>query len=150
MIAHLKTRYDSLREMARSYYKYTDCGMGMGAKVNGAWYYGSYLHGFESFESMEARGEEVEEICFSSIVEGVDQVTESHSVVDTHKTAEDFWKAVEAAENLVEDEAREIWNSTHGCEACASHWNEDGAQYEVGDCPVWEGCTECQGAGICI
>jgi hypothetical protein len=52
------------------------------------------------------------------------------------------------------DDAKCIWNETHGCRTCAKHWIAEGALYEdfgptleVGDCPVWSDCPDCHGDG---
>lgn len=73
-----------------------------------------------------------------SIVEGVDQTTETHTLVYPF-TDHDWDMALEA----VEKEADEIWNATHGCEAC-------GEEDEFGNRPINPNCPVCGGEGTII
>jgi len=76
-------------------------------------------------------------IAIGSIVEGVDWNTETHELKYPF-TEEDFWEAIA----LVECEAKDIWNSTHGCEKCGE---ED---YETGYIAINPLCESCKGKGI--
>tara|TARA_R100000152_G_C6660173_1_gene99286 strand:- start:25 stop:468 length:444 start_codon:yes stop_codon:yes gene_type:complete len=77
-----------------------------------------------------------------SIVEGVDYGAETHSLTYPFKLDE-FWAALQ----LVEDEAKQIWNETHGCEDCF-----DGDPFrEDWDCrPIDIDCKTCEGSGRII
>ena len=77
-------------------------------------------------------------ITLGSIVEGVDFGTEVHTLVWPF-TKEDFWEALEA----IEDEARYIWDQTHGCEDC----NTEG---EWGHQAINPNCKTCEGEGSII
>lgn len=85
-------------------------------------------------------------IGIGSIVEGVDQCTQVQELAYPF-TSKQFWAAVQAVEN----EADEIWKSTHGCPYC---WNGDGDNVqedeETGDCPVDPDCKHCKGQGQII
>lgn len=90
---------------------------------------------------------EVEEsgIKAGSIVEGVDQETSVQSLQYPF-TKEQFWAAIKA----VEDEAKEIWDETHGCDGC---WEgcEDCGEKELGQyIPVNPNCKSCGGEGVII
>lgn len=100
------------KQAIKSTYKYTDCG---------AWL-------------REVEGG----IQVGSIVEGVDQGTESHTLLFPFDIKE-YWDALQK----VEDEASRIWDETHGCEQC-------GDENEFGYIPVNPDCPNCEGAGIVI
>ena len=72
-------------------------------------------------------------IKLGSIIEGAEESTKTHQF-DYPFDIGDFWKAVQA----VEDEADEIWKSTHGCEDCGL----DGA--------INPDCDSCHGKGVII
>ena len=73
-----------------------------------------------------------------SIVEGVDQVTSTHTLTWPFEM-DQWWKTLAA----VETEAQEIWEATHGCPDCG---NED----ETGYIPINRKCPSCQGEGQVI
>lgn len=73
-----------------------------------------------------------------SIVEGVDFGTETHELTWPF-TKDDFWTAV----HKVEEEARYIWEQTHGCDDC----NCEG---EWGHPAINPNCTTCGGDGDII
>ena len=81
----------SVAQVKRSTYKYTSCG---------AW--------------LET---DKEGVSVGSIVEGVDQGTETYQLNYPFEI-KDFWNSLDA----VEQEAKEIWNSTHGCEDVIQRW----------------------------
>lgn len=148
MIEMISARYSSLYEMYREYYKYTDCGPSMGALVDGQWVYCDRLRDLGTNDSFALSGKKLEGICFSSIVEGVEQTTETYEILNDFVTADGFWMEVDRAIECVERDAKDIWENTHGCESCVAHWNEgDPGRYEVGDCPVWPECAYCNGSG---
>lgn len=82
-------------------------------------------------------------IFVSSIVEGVERTTDT--VVVDMKTPGALARLHEAVEK-VDKEAKEIWNETHGCETCRSHFEI----VEDEDCPVWDECPNCGGNGTVI
>lgn len=180
--------YDSLAALYRSAYKYTACGPSIGAQVHFyyeeiagtgpcagepfekevvEWFYCDQLRKLGTWKEMKERGMLVLSLCVSSIVEGVDQTTETIEVpcdpemlddlYDEEKGDKDynlattlrrlFWKAVED----VNTEAGNIWNETHGCDTCRKHWKEElDVEFEVGDTEVWSECPECKGSGTVI
>jgi hypothetical protein len=89
-----------------------------------------------------------EEISFGSIVEGCDYGTETHTLTFPFRMALFYTELQE-----VEDEARQIWNDTHGCEhpECAddscTHCYEN---EETGARAVHPGCPHCEGEGVVI
>ena len=87
-------------------------------------------------------------ISVSSIVEGVDQCTETQFVeccnVDAETIRDDYWTAV----HWVNEEAQAIWNETHGCEKCAELM--DFVAWIPGETPCRTDCPECQGNGVVI
>tara|TARA_R110002020_G_scaffold434121_1_gene644277 strand:+ start:373 stop:738 length:366 start_codon:yes stop_codon:yes gene_type:complete len=99
---------EKFSQVERATYKYTNCG---------AWC--REIHG----------GIEV-----GSIVEGVDEGTDTHALEYPFKISE-FWDALQA----VEDEALEIWNDTHGCEDCGMEHPEYGSQMINPDCKTCKG-----------
>jgi hypothetical protein len=85
-------------------------------------------------------------ISVSSIVEGVDATVEGDKIVWTagrSPTLVDFWNLVES----VDDEAKAIWNDTHGCDDC---WNGADCEGEYGGKVVDPDCKSCNGEGVCI
>jgi hypothetical protein len=81
---------------------------------------------------------ESDRICIGSIVEGADRTTETHELIWPFKV-----KEVRRAMKAVEDEAQQIWNDTHGCEAC-------GGPDEFGDVAINPKCEACKGEGTVI
>jgi len=84
-----------------------------------------------------------------SIIEGVDQTTTEYTLRFPFSASE-----FEDVITCVEDEAKEIWNKTHGCPTCRGHWisagmAEDG-DHEHGNTPIWGGCPDCGGGGDMI
>lgn len=73
-----------------------------------------------------------------SIVEGVDQTTETHTL--TYPFDSNAW---DMALEAVEKEADEIWHETHGCESC-------GSEDEFGHRPINPDCPMCHGNGTII
>lgn len=146
---------DHLGDLARYAYKYTDCGASIGALLwrgednPGLWVYGSDLRNVNMSEEI------VTALSVSSIVEGVDQETETH-IVDllTIRGPKTAAKAYNAALDAVEHEAKEIWKQTHGCPTCAKHWNNCGEFGQIegddGMTPIWDECPDCGGDGTVI
>lgn len=103
----------SLGQAKRSTYKYTACGAWLAADPEG--------------------------ITVGSIVEGVDEGTQTHTL-DYPFTIDQFWSALKC----VEDEADTIWKETHGCENCGE---EDPC---TGYTPINDECVSCKGEGLII
>jgi hypothetical protein len=102
-----------------------------------------------------------------SIVEGVEDCTESYSIfpdkvmsqsyfykyhrqkgegqVVTDYISKTFWELI----GQVNKEAGEIWNRTHGCHKCAEHFNMNFTD-NIGAIAVWKDCPECDGEGVVI
>lgn len=177
--------YGSPHDLYRSAYEDTACGrpsIGLTVRywVNeadfaGNWYekdvtrslYCDELRKLGSWDDIDKAGYLIEMIHVSSIVEGVDRETGSHNLPTRYEQVElrlepgvstvheqiakAFWRAVAEVDN----EASEIWNQTHGCPTCGSHWvgdpddwSED--DWEIGETPVWSECPECDGDGEII
>ena len=107
-------------------------------------------HGEETFADVDrntykyttcgAWAREVENgIEVGSIVEGVDYGTDTHTVTYPFKL-KDFYDALQ----LVEDQADEIWKSTHGCSECGLE------NPETGECAINPECKACKGEGVII
>jgi hypothetical protein len=148
---------DDVASLNRSAYKYTDCGASVGALVyrgednSGEWVYGQQALG-------ELKPDDaIMALSVSSIVEGVDQETDTH-VIDlfdeAFETPEMAAAAYGAALDAVEKEAASIWNESHGCPTCAAHWRENGAEGcgegDDGVTPIWDECPDCGGSGSVI
>jgi hypothetical protein len=147
----IAVRYESPYEMYRSYYKYTACGPSLGIKVAGSeWVYCDRLRSLGTLDQMRAAGQQIEAVSVSSIIEGTDAEVPSIEVEGQFADERAFFGALDRAVDEVDKEAHAIWLDTHGCEACARHWNDDAgieSGYEAGDCPVWADCPECHGDG---
>ena len=78
-------------------------------------------------------------VSVGSIVEGVDYGTETHTLTYPFNLDE-FWEKLQ----LVEDEAKQIWDDTHGCEDCHNGVELDGAT------PIDVFCETCKGEGRII
>ena len=72
-------------------------------------------------------------VMIGSIVEGVDQCTQTYTLTFPFKA-----KRLDEVIRLVEEEAQEIWDATHGCENCG-----------MGDA-VNPDCRFCSGNGVAI
>lgn len=181
--------YDGPGEVYRTTYKYTDCGPSIGflleyiKPVEAAddydfpgeitvreWVYCDRLYTWGTWEDLATRGVLIRGISVSSIVEGVDAVTDTHIIdctinsLETNMTADEAEQGLhitlrrlfDAAVEAVDKEAGEIWDDTHGCDACAKLWADDSGittehLHDTWDAvPVWKDCPECGGAGIVI
>ncbi|SHG89180.1 hypothetical protein [Bradyrhizobium erythrophlei] len=147
---------DNVGQLARKAYKYTDCGASVGALLYagednpGSWVWG---------EDLSVEGSFFTALSVTSIVEGVDQTTTTH-VIDLldekFETPKQAAEAYGAALIAVEDEATTIWNDTHGCPTCATHFGNvasNGIETCKGDdgiTPVWDKCPDCKGYGSII
>ena len=174
--------FDGPYDMYRSVYKYTACGPSIGfylyfikepapymdesGPASGGfgeeiyeYFYCNDLRQFGTWQDMRENGVLILGVGASSIVEGVDQETGWHEVewrpfeVEPAKLREEFWECV----RLVDQEAHDIWNDTHGCDWCRAHWRyewDNGllcVEYMgVGSTPVWADCAMCKGHGVAI
>lgn len=77
-------------------------------------------------------------IMVGSIVEGVDQTTETHELTFPFEATE-----LDDAIAAIENEAQEIWDATHGCEMC-------GPEDETGYRQIRKDCPSCHGQGNII
>ena len=117
---------NTIEDLQRNVYKYTACG--------------AYVSEVEPPDRPKA-------LLVSSIVEGVDDGTEIHCLHYPF-TIEEFQNTLQS----VEDEAEEIWNSTHGCEDCHDEPQIDQWCHprEFGAWPINPECTSCKGEGTII
>jgi hypothetical protein len=141
---------DSLARLARSAYKYTDCGASIGVMVYagednpGRWVYGENLRDIKPDDFVCA-------LSVSSIVEGCDSGTSTHIVDlfnEAFETPEHAAQAYAAALDAIDEEARGIWDDTHGCPTCAKHFGE--GEGDDGMTRVWDECPDCKGEGSVI
>lgn len=157
--------HDSIGELYRTTYKYTSCGPAIGALITyireptvegfdqwdgpdeiTEWFYCSDLYKFGTWAEMNEQGARVDAIKVSSIVEGVDEGTETieipceHFDMEPEELRKQYWDAVEATNA----EAHSIWNETHGCEDCFP----DTGEYEL--TPINPDCKTCGGQGTII
>jgi hypothetical protein len=170
----LSERYDSPREFYRATYKYTDCGPSVGLLVQGrGWLWCDRLRDLGTFDDMRARGESVEALAVSSIVEGTDAEVPAIEatweeiqadpwgridsiVAEIDRAAQAIWDDthgcdIDSIVAEIDRAAQAIWDDTHGCDACAAHWREEWGHGDVeAGCPVWSECPECDGEGIAI
>ena len=73
-------------------------------------------------------------VVIGSIVEGVDGDGTHYFDLRFPFTMDKFWEIVQA----VEDEAKDIWDQTHGCSECP--FNEETGYHTINpDCPVCKG-----------
>ena len=175
--------YSGPGQMYRSVYKYTACGPTVGFCIEyievlppdgfddyphevarSKWVYCDDLYTLGTWSDMARQGQLILAISVSSIVEGVDQTTDTHEVSchpddladeetpedggDLHRTLHRlFFEAL----TRVDDEADAIWQDTHGCETCAAHWGNAGPYGPLEGCdgvtPVWKDCPDCEGHG---
>jgi hypothetical protein len=80
-----------------------------------------------------------EGISIGSIVEGVDYGTETQNLTYPF-SAKAFWAAI----SHVEQEAKNIWNDTHGCPKCGLK------NPETGERAINPKCKACKGEGIIL
>ena len=138
---------ETVGDLYRIIYKYTACGPSMGIEIYAECdepiqYYCDDLYKI-SIESLANEETYITKIFISSIVEGVDEGTQTITLADGC-TPDTFWKAVEK----INSEASDIWMQTHGCETCAKHFciDLDEEMYS----PVWLECPDCDGEGQII
>ena len=159
---------DSPVELYRQVYKYTDCGAHLSVQIQyyktiepdgfndfpfdklvSEWVHSDALRRLGTWKDLDEQGVLVTAMMVGSIVEGVDQCTESIEV-EAHQLdaiPEEFRSRFYAALSEVEREAESIWDETHGCETCAKHF-EINLDKELS--PVWTDCPHCLGSGAVI
>ena len=143
--------------------------IGPGTVVKDCTLYCDDLYKLGTWKQIAEQGLLIEAISVSSIVEGVDQCTETHYIdcdpteLEAETIRKAFWEAVEE----VDKEADEIWKATHGCPGCDKKqmeftgrdvvfddWgteveiDEDG--YPLGNIPAHPDCEMCGGNGVAI
>jgi hypothetical protein len=129
--------FSSPWKLYRMVYKATACGPSIGISIPGKYLYCDALpnswdeHPISSF-------------LISSIVEGVDETTETLEV-STETTPAKLEEAFFIAVEEINKQACEIWDRTHGCDTCAEHFHID---LNEDHSPVWKNCPECEGYGI--
>jgi len=134
---------ESIRDIDRNTYKYTDCGAWVVEQKEEREYVSLFLE-----ESMSPRYySHPTGLTIGSIVEGVDYDCDTATVTYPFELDE-FWKALEAVEN----QADEIWKNTHGCEDCwpdgtCNLWAEP---LRFGAWPINETCKTCEGGGTIL
>ena len=145
--------FEGLGELARAIYRYTTCGAWVVARVG---YSGSdvggelYCDTLGTWEDLEKSGRYVTHLLVGSIVEGVEETTETIVVPVlpyAPEAGKSLARAFMEAVGIVERQADAIWDATHGCEHCAEL---QGIEFEPGDVPVMETCPECLGMGIVL
>ncbi len=169
--------HDSLADLYRSVYKYTDCGPSMGALVSFVeivesdigdyphevertkWVYCDDLRKLGTFKDMDEQGVLILALCVSSIVEGIDATTDTEEVTcnpdELAELANDpeeepssvLSRLFWAAVESVNNQANDLWQETHGCESCANHF---GINLDFEESPVWDECPICGGGGTVI
>ena len=132
-------------------------------KLVSKWVHCGELHTLGTWKTMQERGILLRALMVGSIVEGVDCGTDEYEIpcqpddLEKEELQEDegdlantlrrmFDRAVEA----VDIEAGAIWKETHGCDACAKHWDLGKEEGCDGDTPIWSDCPECHGHGAII
>ena len=123
-------------EVERNTYKYTDCGAWIKEETEDREYAQFFVE--EGMYPPETYKHPVG-IAVGSIVEGVDWGTDTHILHYPFKIQE-FWDVLKN----VEDEAKYIWNDTHGCDDCGIEHPEWGTQM------INPECKTCEGEGVII
>ena len=162
-----------LGDLYRQTYKYTECGPWLSAQIQyikviepdgfddyphekevTEWVHSDDLYRLGTWADMDSQGVLVTALMVGSIVEGCDEGTGEFEVEIKHldEEPEEFAKRFYETVEEVNLEAHRIWNATHGCETCASHWQNEGHSFAGADglTPVWGDCPECNGDGIVI
>ena len=156
---------DSPADLYRQVYKYTTCGAHLSVQIEyyktiepdgfnefpfdklvSEWVHCGELPRLGTWKDLDERGVLVTAMTVGSIVEGVDQCTESMAIKAKQLDEEpsEFRNRFDAALDEVEQQAASIWNDTHGCETCAAHFGID-LNGEMS--PIWTDCPDCQGSG---
>jgi len=161
---------ESPAELYRQVYKYTSCGAYLSVQIQyfktiepdgfnefpfdqlvSEWVDCGELSRLGTWKEMDQQGVLVTSLLVGSIVEGVDDGTDNIEV-DAKQTDEDpsdYRTRFDAALTEVENQAKSIWNDTHGCESCVAYWTDQGIDIDDsgGLVPVYKYCPDCQGQG---
>ena len=139
-------------QFSRGVYRHTDCGPFVGLRLTvpvqacpKGWVYGDGLWSLGTWENMSERtkGEPcVDYLGVGSIVEGIDAEVPTIEVPcrPLRTLRRRFYRAVEN----VNTQAGELWNQTHGCEACGPEDPETGYR------AINPACKACDGHGTVI
>ena len=134
---------ESFKDIERNTYKYTDCGAWIMERKEEREYASLFVE-----DAMNPRYySHATGLTVGSIVEGVDYCCDPITLAYPFELDE-FWKALQS----VEDQADEIWNSTHGCDEC---WDEPqldewGNLRKFGAWPINKECKTCEGEGTIL
>ena len=164
---------DSPAELYRQVYKYTSCGAYLSVQIQyfkttepdgfnefpfdqlvSEWVNCGELSRLGTWKDMDQQGVLATSLLVGSIVEGVDDGTDNIEV-DAKQTEEDpseYRTRFDAALTEVENQAKAIWNDTHGCESCVAYWTDQGIDIDDsgGLVPVYKYCPDCKGHGTII
>jgi hypothetical protein len=157
---------ESLSELYRQVYKYSQCGAYMCAtieylEVTGTCFddyheqivqktlEGDELRQLGTWQAMDERGELVVSLAIGSIVEGVDYGTDDIEIEakQLNEESSEYRNRFYEALKEVEQQAEAIWQDTHGCKSCATNF---GIDLDEEHSPVWTECPNCKGNGISI
>lgn len=160
-----------IASLHRNVYKYVDCGPAVWPQIEYTdatdieghedtitrWIYSqAELSLLGDWDTDHADGSIIVALSVSSIVEGIDECTDTITV-EVYETDQDgnriarppadiaaeFWAAVTS----VDDQANALWNQTHGCDSCAEHLGLN--EYGEGS-PIWPDCPDCNGQGLIL
>lgn len=155
-------------ELDRHVYKYTSCGAHLSVLIEyyktiepdgfeeypadkhvSEWVHSGNLKSLGTWSDMDQMGVLITGFMLGSIVEGVDETTNSIELVikQLDEEPQEFANRFELALRDIERQAEEIWNNTHGCETCANHF---GIDLNVKLSPIWSECPDCDGNGDVI
>jgi hypothetical protein len=132
-----ETCSDSLWGIYRAAYDTSTCGVTVGFLIGESWVYCGSLKG----EAGDVYG-----ISVGGYVEGWDGECDARILQhNKHRrvTTADFWATVDAAD----EEAKGIWDSTHGCDDC---WGGKDVEGCYGLKPIDPACKTCHGEGAII
>ena len=164
---------DSPAELYRQVYKYTSCGAYLSVQIQyfkttepdgfnefpfdqmvSEWVHCGELSRLGTWKDMDSQGMLVTALLVGSIVEGVDYGTDDIEVVanQTDEDPSDYRTRFDAALTEIENQAKSIWNDTHGCESCVAYWTDQGLDIDDsgGLVPVYKYCPDCKGHGTII
>ena len=156
---------NSPAELYRQVYKWTACGAYISVRINyfetiepdgfhdypsdverSTWIHCGELHTLGTWKDLDEKGILITALLVGSIVEGVDYGTDDIEleIDQLDEEPEAFNKRFYAAIDEIEAQALSIWNETHGCDTCLSHWAEDSGITEQhlfntwDSVPVWK------------
>jgi hypothetical protein len=135
------TDAESVRRWQHDIYKYTNCGAYLAVHVPGR----GVIDTGDDTAHLLGPSTVIDRVVVGSIVEGCDYGTDE---IEVENPAE-----LDAAIAEVEAQAASIWNYTHGCETCATHWMTECGYSDCGESggvPIWAECPDCSGDGLVI